>query len=236
MKLTRLPVATVVAAALFGTAVETRAQYVPGPPPPYYPPNPYQDQYVYDYGNPMGPFYMGVDLGVSIVQNTRVRNAPPASLSFEPGIRADFTFGYQIPSTLLAIEFETGTTWNSLTSGGFLTPPGWDANLYQIPFLGNLVLNVPLRNFTLYVGAGAGGVASELDVSAYGGTLSDTDVTFAYQGKAGVKYAFTPNMEVDLGYKFLGTASHTWFRNDIFLTSTDPIYSHSVLASFNWRF
>lgn len=218
MTITRLTAATAVAAALFGTAVKTQAQYA------------------YTYDSPRGPFYVSADLGGTIVQSTKVRNAPE-TLSFEPGFRADFTFGYRIPQTLLAAEFETGGTWNSLTSGGYVTPPGFDTRLYQIPVLANLVLNVPLNDrLSLYVGAGAGGVASQIEQRGFGGSVSDTDFTFAYQGKVGVKYSFNPDMEVGLDYKFMGTLSHTWFNDSPLPLATDPIYSHSILASFTLRF
>lgn len=71
--------------------------------------------------------------------------------------------------------------------------------------------------------------------SGSGFSGSDTDYTFAYQGVAGVKYAFCKNMDIGITYKFLGTLDHHWTIAGSGV-STDAIYTHSVLAAFTLRF
>lgn len=220
------------AIALLGLmfTAKTQAQYVPG--------NPYQYQY---QPYPTGPFYIGVDVGGVLVQSMKLKNLGQGA-DLNPGVRGDFMFGYQFAPPV-AIEFETGTMWNRFSDNTPFANAGFRADLYQIPFLANLVFRGPLGNsgFSIYAGGGAGGVATELDLSQdYYGFHShdyDTDFTFAYQGKIGLEYSFAPNMSVDVGYKFLGTLDHKWFNDNPGLyINSGPIYSHSILASFTWRF
>ena len=233
MKMT-LPYAVASAVLFAATAHIHAAPYAPNP----YPEEPYYTR---------GPFYISADIGGVILQDTTAKNAG-AKIAFNPGVRGDLTFGYQIAPPI-AVEFETGSIWNSLSTqnGLYISASGLNVDLFQIPFLANLVFRLPPRNgFSAYIGGGVGGVASQFDVSNpndNGGFfnsenhITDTDVTFAYQGKIGLTYSFNPNMEVGVGYKFLGTLDHTWFKGDpAFFTHTDPIYSHSFLASFTWKF
>src|SRR5580704_14392578 len=71
-----------------------------------------------------GQFYLNGDVGGSLMQNMTVKNGGGSGLSFDPGTRADVTFGYQIINPL-AVEFEVGALWNAVNSvngvnlGGF---------------------------------------------------------------------------------------------------------------------
>jgi OmpA-OmpF porin, OOP family len=168
-------------------------------------------------------------------------------LSFDPGFRGDVTFGYR-PAPPVSVEFETGIIWNQARTNNalLLAATGGRVDLYQVPFLANLVVRTPsLCGFSAYFGGGFGGVASTLEASQFEEQgefefrrhTSDSDFTYAYQGMAGLKYSITANMDVDVGYKFLGTGDHSWFGGDPNLsTQTKPAYSHSILASFTWNF
>jgi OmpA-OmpF porin, OOP family len=227
----KLMIPKMAALALCIVAVaKVQAQYVPA--------NPYQYQYQ-PYAS--GPFYISADLGGVLVQSMKLKNLG-AGADLNPGVRGDIAFGYNIAPPL-ALEFETGTLWNRFSDNTPFAAAGLTADLYQIPFLGNVVFRFPIINSgcSFYIGAGAGGVASELYLSqdnyGYRSYANDTDFTFAYQGKAGVSYAFAPNMEVGVGYKFLGTLDHRWFEGDPNLyIHSGPTYSHSILASFTWKF
>jgi opacity protein-like surface antigen len=221
--------------------------YVPpptyAPPPPY---SPYAQPYYYRPAyTTAGLFYVGGDIGGVIMQDMNVRNAN-AKMAFDPGMRGDIFFGYQIAPPV-AVEIETGAIWNQLRTGSglFINSIAPQGDLYQIPILANVVFRLPLAyGISAYIGGGVGGVASELDYHdsdngffGFHHHVSDTDFTFAYQGMTGVKWAVAPNMEVDLSYKFLGTLDHTWFGGDpVFFTHTDPAYSHSFLVSFTMHF
>src|SRR5579859_5891855 len=223
--------AAVMATALLIGTTNVRSQY-------YYPG--YQS-----YSQP-GPFYLNVDVGGALLHDLTIKNSG-GELSFDPGTRADFTFGFRF-APQLAVEFETGVIWNSVsqTNGVDLASMDERADLYQVPFLANLVCQLPLRGgFGAYLGAGAGGIASTFYLrhhETFGGFDfrvhdEDSDFTFAYQAMAGVKYSLGWNMEVGVGYKFLWTLGHTWFKDDPTLeTRTGNVYSHSILATFTWAF
>lgn len=190
------------------------------------------------------PFYLNADLGGSLLQSMSVKNLG-ARIGFDAGIRADVSFGYNIVNQL-AVEFETGVIWNSINDSGpqIISPVADRANLRQFPLLVNLIFKVPLRcGLTPYIGAGAGGDFSTLELSrgssfnSFDHHTSDTDVTFAYQGMAGLKYALASNMDIGVGYKFLGSLDHRYFGDDPNLyVHFSPTYSHSILATFTWHF
>jgi len=194
---------------------------------------------------PPTPFYVGGDVGAAIEQSVSLKNLNTRA-NFDVGARGDVYFGYNIVPAL-AVEFDTGVIWNRLKSDSSVTIGGPFANrgdLYQVPFLGNLIFKAPLPGgVTPYIGAGAGGVLSTLDLShedefdSFQQHTSDSDFTFAYQGLAGIKFAIAWNMEFGVGYKFMGTLDHHWFGDDPNLVvHTGPVLSHSILASFTWKF
>ena len=63
--------------------------------------------------------------------------------------------------------------------------------------------------FTPYIGGGLGVAFNYTELKAEDATGSSTrnrhDTTFAWNAGAGVAYAFTENVAVDLGYRFIGT-------------------------------
>jgi opacity protein-like surface antigen len=230
-----LPVMTGNSQVAYGSSVTTP---VVASTPPLNPPPPQTSVY-------FERAYVHVDLGGVLMHDTTIKNLGLGGFkaSFNPGVRGDVSIGYNfIPQ--LAAEFETGTIWNSLDSRSRrVVFPGTDeADLFQVPFLANLVFRIPCHNgFIPYIGGGIGGVASTFalhaDNAGFHAHANDTEFTFAYEGMAGVKYAFASNMEVDVGYKFLGTLEQTWFNNNPnLITRADPLYSHSFLVSFAYRF
>jgi opacity protein-like surface antigen len=224
-----VPCAAAIATAWLISTTNVQAQYYTGYQP-YYP----------------GTFYLNAEIGGTLLRDLNVKNTG-TRLSFDPGSRVDFSFGYNIVPQV-SVGFETGVIWNSVDRANGVSLSSMDerADLYQVPFLANLIFRAPLPGgFSAYLGAGAGGVASTFDLrqdQVIGGTEfrfhdRDSDFTFAYEGMAGLKYAFGWNMEVGVGYKFMGTLNHTWFEGDPNLeTRTGHVYSHSILATFTWGF
>ncbi len=187
-----------------------------------------------------GSFYFNGSLGGSLQQDMTVRNAPAGSkVGFDPGVRFDFSGGVHF-SPYISGELETGIIANRLDTfnGVSLSSMGQRGDLTQFPLLANVIFRVPLRyGITPYIGAGAGGVVSTLYLRQPGDRGTDSDINFGYQGMAGVKFALNRNMEVGVGYKFLGSAAHTWFRDDANLyTRSGQMYSHSILATFTFSF
>lgn len=183
-------------------------------------------------------WYVNGEAGVSIPQNFGLRTqGVEETAKMNPGVRGGIAGGYNF-SDCLAGELETAVIWNSVDSlnGQSVSGAGISVDIYQIPVLANLIYKTPVKSgFSGYLGAGAGGVATLFDVSGFGQDENDSDFTFAYQGLAGVKYQIAPNMDVGLGYKFLGTLDHHWTLENQGFSST-AIYTHSIMATFTFRF
>lgn len=189
--------------------------------------------------------YLNVDIGPSFVQDAAINWTTKLrpftfrgsrTVEFQTGIRGDVAVGYNM-SDAWAIELESGMMWNAT---------GDEEQLYQIPILVNVIYKIPLKNsWTPYFGAGAGGVVSDLSLLTAAAPFaslmrtSDTDLAFAYQAMAGIKYAISGHAQIDLGYKFFGTLDQRWASNHSGFSTTltsNGIYTHAVLASFTWRF
>jgi opacity protein-like surface antigen len=185
-----------------------------------------------------GDIYFNGEIGGTLQQNLSIRNAGQ-KVSFDPGERGDISVGFDITEAL-AIELQTGASYNNINTGGTqaLALAGYDADLYQIPILANLIFKAPLPGgLTPYVGAGFGGVASELDTHTHGFWASDTDFTPGYQALAGVNCTLNRHTEFGVGYRLLGTTAHTWFPNDpVRYTPAGQTFSHSIMATLTVSF
>lgn len=177
-------------------------------------------------------------------------------LHFNTGIRFELGGGYHI-TDWLAAEFETGVIYNSVDSvdaAGLSS--GGELDLSQVPMLVNVVFSLPNETgFVPYVGGGVGGAFSVLyaDYFALGPNTADgsfSDVVFAWQGFAGLRYDFNENMSLGATYKYFAAESPTW-EADTFVgtglppyggywTTTDtkagPFRSQSVTLAFTMRF
>jgi len=157
-------------------------------------------------------FYLGADAGVNLLQISGTES----SVTADSGLRLDLTTGYAFKLTdhvTLAPELEVGYIENTFKSAD----SSHTRELDQVPVLGNVLLNWELTpNWTLYGGGGAG-------VDSY--SVSSSDTVFAWQGEAGIRYAFGSS-EIGVGYKYLGfeTSDHVNIDN------------HSILASFTYHF
>ena len=139
---------------------------------------------------------------------------------------------------------ESGLIHNSIKS--ITGSPDTDASLSNVPMLVNAVFHFPLeRNFTPYIGLGAGATSSVLDINraTISGTRlngNDSDVEWALQAFAGFRYEFNDSMAVGFGYKFLATGEPSW---DVFSFASgagqlrfDNARTHSFLAEFTMKF
>ncbi len=185
-----------------------------------------------------GDIYFNMEAGGTLQQDLIIRNAPQRA-AFDPGERGDLSLGVDITDAL-AVELQTGVSYNNIQTGagqGLALSSG-SADLYQVPILGNLIFKAPLPGgLTPYVGAGFGGVASELDTYRRGFWASDTDFVPAYQALAGVRCTLNRHTELGIGYRFLGTTAHTWFAgNPNLYTPTSQTFSHSILATLTISF
>jgi opacity protein-like surface antigen len=110
-----------------------------------------------------------------------------------------------------------------------------------VPILANFVYKfVNDSAWTPYVGVGVGANIGIFEGHTPGSDFSDTSVSFAFQGEAGVKYALSENASVGIAYKFLGTTeqSYNLAISPYFIdhASFDGNYIHGIFANFTWNF
>jgi opacity protein-like surface antigen len=141
---------------------------------------------------------------------------------------------------LATVSLELGFIYNPGRSGGeSLRFPSWwgswqtasgGLDLFQVPTMANAIYTLPLYGpISAYVGAGLGGVYTELWNGFLGG--SKDSFSFGYQGILGVKYALNDGLDIGLSYKLLGSIEH-----DMETVKVEGTMSHSILAAFNFKF
>jgi len=187
-------------------------------------------------------FYFDLNAGPAIPQSTGIRVSPfgnNGDVKYNVGFRGDLDFGYNFTPDF-AGELESGVIWNGIHSirGNTLTGSNSRADLFQVPLLANFIYKPMHKAFQPYFGIGVGGEAALFDsanVPLFGSKFTDTDFTFACQAEVGFKYYINSSMELGLAYKFLGTTDHSWSDNGITF-KTDGTMTHSVMATFGWKF
>jgi opacity protein-like surface antigen len=230
-------------------------QYVaPAPyyaaPPPYAAPAPYPPPAPYGYFFPpdAGPYFRA-EAGPTIYQNGELKTfGGPASGSvhYRVGAMTDADFGYAFNKYLEAgIELGlNGTTIDNI--------PGYslrNAQYYNVPFLANVTFSYPIPHtiLTPYIGGGAGGSDAIFDPdqmsngSGPGSTAvygSENDVVFAWEAYAGLRFQFTPNMSLGIGYKYFATGdpNFSYPPSPNFDVGFRGVETHSIMASFTLSF
>jgi len=160
-------------------------------------------------------------------------------VKFDPGFRGAIALGKEF-SRYVALEAEGGFHYNSIRSiGGADSDNG---ELYQLPVLGNLVLQFPNRTRIVpVVGGGVGAVFSILDgknITLGNSRFSDTEETwsFAYQGYGGLMYSFRPDMALGISYHYLRNDGPTWDLGDGNNIKLNRLVNHSLVLTYNFRF
>ncbi|HWC59990.1 MAG TPA: outer membrane beta-barrel protein [Verrucomicrobiae bacterium] len=157
----------------------------------------------------------------------------------DTGVRGDLALGYNL-SKSFALEVEAGGIWS----------PDSDPrdSFYQIPAMLNAIYQIHISDsWKAYVGAGAGGVVSMVhteyrDAAFHSPIIREaSDWSPGYQAEAGIKYAFSRHIDIDLGYKFLGVVEYDYtFGNipspDFAIVKVNNLYTHSAQLSLTWKF
>lgn len=204
-------------------------------------------------------WYGKADLGGSWMEDTEVKAifgdeiGDDGDMEFDPGVRFGLGAGYNV-TEWFAAEFELGMNWNEVDKMGGAR--SLDAYWVNVPFLLNAKLQWPnATRLRPYIGAGIGGASSVLDIDhlTYETTEADvfisgsaSDVTFAWQGFAGVTFDINEYMSLGVEYRYQWTESpdldmdwgsyYYWgpWRDD--RLEVDDIQSHSISLVFTYQF
>ena len=176
---------------------------------------------------------------LSVKEFLGVKNV--GKFEFDTGVRLDVAGGYNF-KPWLAAEFETGFIGNQIQ-------PTHDSSLSSIPIMANILFQLPnSTRFVPFIGGGAGGVVSVLDADDLGNPAlgfidgTDSDLVFAWQGFAGVRYKINEQFGVYLTYRYLGTTDPSWDAEDVFgiqpteQVTLEGVNNHSVVLGVDFHF
>ena len=176
--------------------------------------------------------FLAFDGGVSYSQSTTFHGADGNSrVSFDSGLRFDIRGGVE-PESGLGFDLDLGVIYCPLKQNPLLVEGG-SLDLYEIPMMVDLTYTLPrFGPFRAYLGGGIGGVYGVWTgngTSLFGFT---TDITFGYQGTAGIKYQINDRCDLGVAYRFLGTTGHDLGSG----ISMDGTLTHSFMAVVNFKF
>ncbi|MGH8247899.1 MAG: porin family protein [Gammaproteobacteria bacterium] len=176
--------------------------------------------------------YFSADAGANWAQDADIESG--GALETDIGFRFSAGVGYNLNKNW-GVEFDTGWVWNSIDKLGGSSLSG-DSSFSHIPFMVNVVYRYPIgAKFETYIGGGAGGVYSILNIDEPGGSDDDGDVVFGWQAIAGVRYLLSETMSVGVGYKYLGTTEGEYDIGGGSI-NIDGVHNHSFGGVFNWKF
>lgn len=143
-----------------------------------------------------GP-YMSVNMGMGFLEDSDLSGSKTGTLEYDPGFAATLAGGYNFG--MFRAEGEFGYQMNDVDtySGG-----SGNGDVAAYSFLVNGYVDfVNKTAFTPYLTIGLG--MAQVECNDF---LNDADDTvFAYQVGAGVGYAITEKITVDLKYRYFGT-------------------------------
>jgi opacity protein-like surface antigen len=179
-------------------------------------------------------WYAKVDGGANLLAGTGADiGGESGHLAFDSGFRVDAILGYEL-NHWLAFEVEGGWIENTISSVTLHQQQEHlpDSSLNEVPLLGNAILRYENDSpFVPYVGIGAGGLMSKLQISGD----KDTDIEFAYQAKIGLIYKLEEQAWIDIGYKLLVSVEQKYQLGGA-AVRTDEIFNHFIGGSVTWRF
>jgi outer membrane protein OmpA-like peptidoglycan-associated protein len=193
--------------------------------------------------------YLGGEGGWNVLEDQRDRG--PAGTAnvrarFDDGYAAGAKVGYEMGPW----RFEEEYTFrhNDLTNlriGGFNAPNASGSReshavmtnvLYDInPASFGMNLGLPI---TPHIGAGVGAVnvSDNARVAGRGRLFNDDDWVFGYQAIGGIRYNVTPNVALDLDYRYLGTTDATFRVPGTGARYKSGYENHTLMAGLVYRF
>lgn len=187
--------------------------------------------------------YFRGDIGPAISEDMGADFFPgvgSVTLDLDPGMRLGVAGGAEFGG-FFALEFETGFIINGIDDiPGFIDVDGY---VSQVPFLVNAIFQ--FRNntgLTPFIGAGAGGSATGINLDDADALAVEvdgyaSDVVFAWQAFAGLKFELNENLSVGIMYKYFWSDDGEWEVDDsIRDIEFEGMRSHSISAVVTFTF
>ena len=179
-----------------------------------------------------GRGFLAFEGGVALTQGTTFHGPDGESkVSFDRGLRFDIRGGANSKNGF-GFDLDLGLIYSPLKENPLLEEGG-SLDLYEIPMMVDLTYtSPPLGPFRAYVGGGIGGVYGVWTGNGTSILGFTTDITFGYQGAAGIKYEINDRWDIGVAYKFLGTTAHDLDSG----ISMDGTLTHSLMVVLNLKF
>ncbi len=192
-------------------------------------------------------FYLGGEAGWSVLENQTDSAAgqPPIHAHFDSGYAVGARAGYEMGPWRFEEEYiYHNNSLNHLDIGGF-NVAGVTGSRESHAIMTNLLYDVDLHRFNLNwpvtphvgVGVGAVDVIDHAKAPGFGGVFNDNAWVFGYQAIAGLRYNMTPNLALDLDYRYLATTDATFrIPSAPAVTYKTGYETHTLMASMVYRF
>jgi opacity protein-like surface antigen len=225
-----LPIVALVAAVLCLGAAQANAADVEPAPDPF-------DWYITLFG------------GVSSVEDFDVTYEVNGDLDDADGDvdGSGFVFGGAIGTHLtenIRVELEASyseSDMDSLDFGSGADLDAVDGDFEFLTVLANLWYDVPLSDdIKPYLGGGAGVAIVDGDIDYTNGqtAFDSTEVAFAFQVGAGMRWEVSRDFTLDVGYRFKGIDGPSFSGSDIGASKADAdwMFSHSLIGGISLGF
>ena len=186
-------------------------------------------------------FYAGGNIGASLLDTVPSTNvAGSTDTTTNNGLAVSGVIGYQFPAFPVRTELELAYTRNGADqvefSGASVDASG---RVSALSGLVNVLYDIPTgTRFSPYIGVGAGMSRLKANVSTDSALLtdvSDSDNVFTYQGKAGLAYALTDALSLDVGYTYRKSQDPDFVDSDgVDLKS--EYQTHLITAGLRYQF
>jgi outer membrane protein OmpA-like peptidoglycan-associated protein len=173
-------------------------------------------------------------------QTNHSRGVPNIHTTYNSGFAAGARAGYEMGPWRFEEEYVYhGNDLSSVRFGGARLG-GVRGSRNSHAFMTNLLYDVNLGwPVTPHIGAGVGAVdvVDRARVNGVGRLFHDDDWELGYQAIAGLRYAVTPNVALDVDYRYLATTDPT-FRRALapHVRYTTGYQTHTLMASLVYRF
>jgi outer membrane protein OmpA-like peptidoglycan-associated protein len=186
-------------------------------------------------------FYLGGEAGWNVLENQsdRVSGGPSLRAKYDSGYAAGARAGYEWGPWRFEEEYTYRNNGLSSLSLGGVKAPGISGSRESHAIMTNILYDFNMGwPVTPHIGAGIGAVnvVDHAKIAGRGQLLNDDDWVLGYQAIGGVRYNVTPNVALDVDYRYLGTTDATFRVPRTPIKYKSGYENHTLMASLVYRF
>jgi outer membrane protein OmpA-like peptidoglycan-associated protein len=192
-------------------------------------------------------YYIGGQAGWTSLedQSARATGLPVAHARYDSGYAIGARGGIEWGPWRIEEEYTyRSNDLNHLDAAGI--SPGVNGSRQSHAIMTNVLYDIDLSRFgwnigmpiTPHVGAGIGAVnlVEHISINGFGRVVNDDDWQFGYQAIGGIRYNVSPNLALDLDYRYLATTDPTFRINGTGVRYQSGYQTHNLMASLVYRF